>query len=95
MEEKLVRMAKDGTTLEVHSSCVADHQRLGWAVSPQAPESAGEETTDNGGSSETADDELLRAARADYEAVVGKKPFHGWDVATLRDKIRAAKAGQQ
>ena len=94
MEEKLVRMAKDGTTLEVHPSCVADHQRLGWAVSPQAPEAVSLHDHD-GGSSETADDEPLRAARTDYEAVLGKKPFHGWDVATLREKIQAAKAGQQ
>jgi hypothetical protein len=92
--EKLIRMAKDGTTLEVHPSCVADHQRLGWAISPEAPEPDVDETTDNGGSSETASEEL-RAARADYEAVVGKKPFHGWDVATLRDKIQVAKTGQQ
>lgn len=28
----LVRMAKDGATIDVHPSCVADHQRLGWSV---------------------------------------------------------------
>jgi hypothetical protein len=34
----------------------------------------------------------LAPLRAEYEAVVGKKPFNGWDAATLREKIAAAKA---
>lgn len=33
----------------------------------------------------------LADARAEYESVLQKKPFHGWDVATLREKISAAK----
>lgn len=37
----------------------------------------------------TGDDEL-KAARADYEAALGKKAFHGWDVAALRSKIAEA-----
>lgn len=37
-----------------------------------------------------ADD--LKAARAEYEAALDKKPFHGWDAATLRAKIAEAKA---
>ena len=32
----------------------------------------------------------LAAARADYEAKLGKKPFMGWDAKTLREKIAAA-----
>lgn len=35
----------------------------------------------------------LAAARAAYESALGKKPFHGWDVETLRKKI-AEKAGE-
>lgn len=35
-----------------------------------------------------ADDELS-AARELYEATLGKKPFHGWDIATLQAKIAA------
>lgn len=35
-----------------------------------------------------ADDELI-AAREAYEAKMGKKPFHGWDVATLNEKMAA------
>lgn len=35
----------------------------------------------------------IAAVRDQYERVLGKRPFNGWDVATLRDKIAAAKAG--
>lgn len=35
----------------------------------------------------------LKAVRADYERVVGKRPFNGWDVATLRQKMAAHSAG--
>jgi len=28
----LIVMRKDGATLEVHPSCVPDHQRMGWEV---------------------------------------------------------------
>jgi len=33
----------------------------------------------------------LEAVRAEYEEVVGKKPFHGWDEATLKAKIEEVK----
>lgn len=33
------------------------------------------------------------ALRAEYEAIVGKRPFMGWDAAKLREKIAEAKAG--
>lgn len=33
----------------------------------------------------------LDTAREEYRAVVGKQPYHGWDVATLRKKIATAK----
>lgn len=39
-----------------------------------------------------ADDDALTALRAQYQDVVGKRPFHGWDAETLREKI--AEAGQ-
>ncbi|QAZ46136.1 hypothetical protein [Mesorhizobium sp. Pch-S] len=35
--------------------------------------------------------DLLADLRAEYALIVGKKPFHGWDAATLREKIAAAK----
>lgn len=31
--------------------------------------------------------EDLAAARVEYEAALGKKPFHGWDAAALRAKM--------
>lgn len=36
-------------------------------------------------------DDDLTALRAEYLDAVGKKPFHGWDADTLRDKIAEAK----
>lgn len=33
-EPTLVAMTKDGERLDVHPSCVADHQRMGWTVAP-------------------------------------------------------------
>lgn len=38
------------------------------------------------------EDDALTALRAQYQDVVGKRPFHGWDAETLRQKI--AEAGQ-
>lgn len=32
----------------------------------------------------------LAAARAEYEAKMGKKPFHGWDAKTIREKMAGA-----
>ena len=34
----IVAMTKDGATIGVHETCVADHQRLGWAVGGDLPE---------------------------------------------------------
>ena len=35
--------------------------------------------------------EGLTALRDEYERALGKRPFNGWDAATLREKIAAAK----
>lgn len=32
----------------------------------------------------------MRELRAEYQRVVGKRPFSGWDEATLREKMAAA-----
>lgn len=37
------------------------------------------------------DDDLLKA-RAEYREAFGRMAFHGWDAATLREKIAAAKS---
>lgn len=39
--------------------------------------------------------EDLSALRAEYETVVGKKPFHGWSAETLREKMAAHQADEQ
>ncbi|VXC81200.1 conserved hypothetical protein [Sphingomonas sp. T1] len=44
------------------------------------------------GTGGTADD--LEQLRAEYQAAVGKKPYHGWDAAVLREKIVEAKGSQ-
>lgn len=41
-----------------------------------------------GGSTGAADH--MRALREEYQRVVGKRPFSGWDEATLREKMAAA-----
>lgn len=33
----------------------------------------------------------IAAVRDEYERVIGKRPFNGWDAPTLREKIAAAK----
>lgn len=37
-------------------------------------------------------DDALTALRAQYQDVVGKRPFHGWDAETLRQKIAEARS---
>jgi hypothetical protein len=43
---------------------------------------------------ETAVDETA-ALRAEYERVIGKRPFMGWDAAKLREKIEAFAKGSE
>ena len=47
---------------------------------------------DSTGTGGTADD--LEQLRAEYQSAVGKKPYHGWDAAILREKIAEAKGSQ-
>lgn len=42
-----------------------------------------------GGSTAGRDVEAMRALRAEYERVVGKKPFSGWNADVLRQKMAA------
>ena len=43
---------------------------------------------------ETAVDETA-ALRAEYERVIGKRPFMGWDAGKLREKIEAFAKGSE
>ncbi len=58
-------------------------------VAPVEPAAGAMSTADVGLVAEPADD--LAVARADYEAALGRRPFHGWSAYTLRQKIAAAK----
>lgn len=44
-----------------------------------------------GGSPKTEPAADVPALRAEYQALVGKRPFPGWDADTLRAKIAAAR----
>lgn len=37
-------------------------------------------------------EDALKALRDEYQEVVGKRAYHGWDADELREKIAAAKA---
>lgn len=50
------------------------------------------EADDAAAAAEAAAAEEIAAVRAEYTEKLGKKPFMGWDVATLREKIDAAEA---
>lgn len=41
--------------------------------------------------SETRQHDQIAKLRSDYHHLLGKKPYHGWDEATLRAKIASAK----
>lgn len=43
-----------------------------------------------GGSAAPPDSDELRGLRSLYTEIMGKRPFPGWDVATLRAKLEAA-----
>lgn len=44
-------------------------------------------------SENTASQDELAAVRKEYEAVVGRRPFHGWDADELRKRMAAAYRG--
>jgi len=37
-------------------------------------------------------EEEMKALREEYQSVIGKRPYHGWDAETLKAKIAEAKA---
>lgn len=42
--------------------------------------------------SEKRDDEELSDLRAEYQEVVGKRPYHGWDAGEIRARIEEAES---
>jgi hypothetical protein len=66
--------------------------KIGWAEEPKRrarrPQLDHDKNGTEGGSASPAED--LTALRAEYAEKVGKRPFNGWDAATLREKIAGA-----
>jgi hypothetical protein len=66
----------------------------GWMLRPDSEPgiSPMDHDRDGGmGGSEHQGGTDIPALRADYEALAGKRPFNGWDEATLREKIASHK----
>lgn len=70
--------------------------RMGYATRDAAPVARDPLDHDGngkkGGSKKPEQSDDLVALRAEYERVVGKRPFMGWKADELREKIAAAKA---
>lgn len=92
----IIAMTKDGETIGVHSTCVEDHQQVGWAIGGKLIEElfAVHDPLDHdgdgkkGGSPKPEGD--VAALRAEYLAQIGKKPFPGWDADELRRRMAEA-----
>lgn len=93
----IIAMTKNGETLGVHSTCVEDHQRIGWTVGGDLPDVDPDVVIDpldhdndgkKGGSAKPEGD--LAELRVAYQAKVGKKPFAGWDADELRRRMAEA-----
>ena len=67
--------------------------KIGWVEEPKRrarrPQLDHDGDGAEGGSPKPAGDDLP-ALRQEYTAKLGKRPFPGWDAATLREKIAAA-----
>ncbi|MDX0572166.1 hypothetical protein GOD68_18220 [Sinorhizobium medicae] len=53
--------------------------------------SIGKSKATTSSSTKPAASDDLTALRVEYQDVVGKRPFHGWDAGTLKTKIAEAK----
>jgi hypothetical protein len=87
------RMLQAGEPLVVDGPRARLLTKLGWATDkkprPARPQLDHDHDSNPGGSlKQTGDD--VAAARDAYQAKFGKRPFNGWDAATLREKIAAA-----
>ncbi|MFN6950970.1 MAG: hypothetical protein ACK4NE_00040 [Albidovulum sp.] len=67
--------------------------KLGYDTKPMAAEESPAETVPLAMAPVASVEDDLAILRAEYAAVVGKRPFMGWEAAMLREKIAAAKAG--
>lgn len=85
------RMLSAGDPIVLDGPAARLYGKIGWATDkPRArrPQLDHDNNGHEGGSKSPAGD--LTALRAEYFAKLGKRPFNGWDAATLREKIAAA-----
>jgi hypothetical protein len=66
--------------------------KLGYDRGDMAAETSKEARTASPAKAPVSTADALTSLRKDYQAVVGKKPFNGWDAETLSIKIAEAKA---
>jgi len=85
------RMLNAGDPVTLGAGDARLFEKHGWAEEPKRrrrPQLDHDSNGEPGGSKSPAED--LTALRAQYHAKVGKRPFNGWDAATLQAKIAAA-----
>lgn len=84
------RMLTAGEPLTVSGPSARLFTKLGWASDKKPrrakPQLDHDHNGSAGGSQKQAGDDVA-PLRQEYQAKFGKKPFNGWDAATLRAKI--------
>jgi hypothetical protein len=76
-----IRMIRhdDGKTGDIHPNEVEHMKAHGWTVAEAAADPDAEKPSEG--------DDERPALRAEYERVIGKKPYMGWTAEELRQKI--------
>lgn len=83
------RMLTAGSPVTLGGSDARLFAKHGWATEKAKREVMDGRMSINQARAVIVEDDLT-ALRAQYQEVVGKKPYHGWDAETLREKIAAA-----
>jgi hypothetical protein len=63
------------------------------AISASPVQKTGDLSANTSSAALPAPGDILAPLREEYQRVIGRKPFHGWDADTLREKIAAQAAG--
>lgn len=96
LASRKVSRVRDPVELEPPPADVAEQIAATVAPSPPTAEAPSQEAATSSGEVGASDEASsagdIAALRAEYEATLGKRPFMGWDAATLREKMAAAKA---
>jgi hypothetical protein len=86
------RMLTAGSPVTLGAGDARLFERHGWAVAKpnraRRPQLDHDKNGEAGGSKSPDGD--LTALRAEYFKNIGRRPFNGWDAATLREKIAGA-----